>query len=587
MGVVQKSKKWGDSMNQSNETRKIAYFSMEIALESTLPTYSGGLGVLAGDTIKSAADLRVPMVGVSLLYRKGYFYQLIDSEGMQSEQPVRWEIENYLTKLPEKITVEIEGQEVVINIWEYRVESSSGFDVPVYFLDSDDPSNSDWHRSLTDSLYGGDEKYRLCQETILGIGGIRALRALGYNNIRRFHLNEGHASLLTLELLKEECAGKSLHQATEEEIERVRKKCVFTTHTPVPAGHDQFPLDLAQSVLGEMMPPELKNIICCDDKLNMTYLALNLSNYVNGVAKKHGEISSLMFSGHKIEAITNGIYAPFWASGPFKKLFDKYIQNWREDNFSFRSAISVPRAEIWEAHLQAKKQLLDYINQEENFDLDIHAFTIGFARRSATYKRADLIFRDVERLKQIVKDQGPIQIIFSGKSHPKDAQGKALIQKIYEAKKMLEGDMRIIYLSNYNVHIAYLMVAGVDIWLNNPRAPMEASGTSGMKAALNGVPSFSVLDGWWIEGCLEGMTGWAIGNHHEEAKFNLSPEEEQAVDESDAASLYDKLENKILPLFYQRPDEYRTIMRNSIALNGAFFTTQRMVQQYVVNAYYR
>lgn len=574
-------------MNQPRKARKIAYFSMEIALESSLPTYSGGLGVLAGDTIKSAANLEVPMVAICLLYRKGYFFQRIDSEGRQTEEPVEWEIENFLHKRPETLTVTIEGEEVTINLWEYKAIGLKGFQIPVYFLDSDHPSNSEWHRSLTDVLYGGDEKYRLCQEVILGIGGVRALRALGYDNIERFHMNEGHASLLTIELLREECKGKSINDASEEEISQVRQQCVFTTHTPVPAGHDQFSWELAQSVLGEMTPTALKDLACCEDKLNMTYLALNLSHYINGVAKKHGEISNLMFAGHKIEAITNGVYAPFWASAPFQKLFDQYIVNWREDNFSFRSALQLPMENIWETHIQAKKLLLDYINQKENYSMDLQTFTIGFARRSATYKRADLIFRDLERLKKIVKEKGPIQIIFSGKAHPKDAQGKILIQKVYEAKKQLENELKIIYLPNYNVQIAKLLVAGVDLWLNNPRAPMEASGTSGMKAALNGVPSLSVLDGWWIEGCLEEVTGWAIGDEQEEAKFNFSQEEKEKIDQSDAKSLYDKLENRILPLFYQQPNQYRSIMRNCIALNGAFFTTQRMVQQYVVNAYFR
>ena len=574
-------------MDIATDERKIAYFSMEIALESSLPTYSGGLGVLAGDTIKSAASLKVPMVGVSLLYRKGYFYQKIDAQGNQIEETVKWSVENYLKKRSETVTVTIEGEEVFVNIWEYSVRNGGTFVVPVYFLDCDHPSNPEWHRSLTDTLYGGDDKYRLCQEMILGIGGVRALRAMGYHDIQRFHMNEGHASLLTLELLKEGCEERNFQEVTQVDIDQVREQCVFTTHTPVPAGHDQFSWEMVKQVLGDMAPVNLRDVVCCDEKLNMTYLALNLSNYVNGVAQKHGEISNLMFAGHKIEAITNGIYAPFWASKPFQELFDQYIENWREDNFSFRSALSLPREKIWDAHLKAKKLLLNFINQEENFSLDMQTFTIGFARRSASYKRADLIFRDLDRLKQIVRDKGPIQMIFGGKAHPKDAEGKALIQKIYEAKAHLQDDLRIIYLENYNVHIAYLMVAGVDIWLNTPRAPMEASGTSGMKAALNGVPSLSVLDGWWIEGCLEGVTGWAIGSEQEETKFKLSPEEEEAIDRSDADSLYDKLENHILPMFYHDPNEYKKVMRNAIALNGAFFTTQRMVQQYVVNAYFR
>jgi glycogen phosphorylase len=568
--------------------RKIAYFSMEIALDSSLPTYSGGLGVLAGDTIRSAASLRVPMVAVTLLYRKGYFFQKLAEDGTQQEFPVEWNIENFLVKREETATMTIEGNPITIGVWEYQAVDGSDYRVPVYFLDTDIEGNQEWHRTFTDTLYGGDKKYRLCQEAVLGIGGVKILRAMGYEDIERFHMNEGHASLLTLELLHEQMEKQGEDVApTEADFEAVQEKCVFTTHTPVPAGHDKFPMDLVKEVLGDVCHGELENVIVCDGMLNMTYLALNFSNYVNGVARKHGEVSRLMFAGHQIDAITNGVYAPFWVSDPFQELFDENLINWREDNYSFRSALSIPLEQIWESHLSAKKLLIDFINEKRNISLDLHALTIGFARRSASYKRADLLFWDIERLKEIVRNHGPLQVIYGGKAHPRDEEGKALIRRIFEMKEQLKDEIKIVYLPNYNVQIAHLMVAGVDVWLNTPRAPMEASGTSGMKAALNGVPSLSVLDGWWIEGCLEGVTGWAIGKLHEENRFDFSAEELHMRDREDAESLLYKLDKEVLPLYYGDREGFIKVMRNGIALNGAFFNTQRMVQQYVLNAYYR
>lgn len=573
-------------MNHEIE-RSIAYFSMEIALESSMPTYSGGLGALAGDTIRSAADLRVPMVGVCLLYRKGYFFQTLQADGAQSEAATEWVVENFLTKTPARVSVMIEGREVFIEAWRYEAVSRKGFTLPVYFLDTDVAGNSEEDRKLTYQLYGGDLKYRLNQEVILGIGGVKMLRALGYNSITTFHMNEGHASLLTLELLEESRIKAERHEINQEDIEKVRRMCVFTTHTPVPAGHDQFPLSLVEQVLGRHAIFEMKNIFCHEGNLNMTYLALNLSEYVNGVAKKHGEISQLMFASHTIDAITNGVYAPFWVSQSFQTLFDRYIPNWREDNFSFRYALNIPTHEVWDAHLKAKKLLFDFITQETNIALDIHTLTIGFGRRSATYKRGDLLFRDPERLRRIVKDFGKLQIVYAGKAHPKDQEGKELIKRIFHAMNTLKNDIKIVYLENYDLKLAKLMTSGSDIWLNTPRPPMEASGTSGMKAALNGVPSLSVLDGWWIEGCIEGVTGWSIGKSHEEYPYDPHQKDFTQVDDEDARSLYEKLEGQVIPFYYENREEFIHVMLNSIALNGSFFNTHRMVQQYMLNAYLR
>lgn len=552
---------------------------MEIGLETGVPTYSGGLGVLAGDTIRAAADLKIPMVAITLLHRRGYFYQRLDASGWQSEEPVDWVVGDFLTEMPQRVSVTIEGRAVQVRAWKYEVSDSGDFTVPVYFLDADLEENSEWDRTLTHYLYGGDQHYRLCQEIVLGIGGVKMLRALGHNEIERFHLNEGHSSLLAMELLDEEVLRSGRQSITHDDVEAVRKKCVFTTHTPVPAGQDQFPIDLVNRVLGRREVDEMRDVFCCGDVLNMTYLALNLSHYINGVAKKHGEISRLMFGGYNIDAITNGIHAATWAAESFFQLYDRYIPGWRQDNFSLRYALSIPKEEVWQAHAQAKKSLIQFVNSETNAGMDVDFLTLGFARRSAAYKRADLLFTDVDRLKAIAAKAGGLQIIYGGKAHPQDAAGKELIKKIFSVKETLRRAVKIAYLQNYSMEIAKRMVAGVDIWLNTPQPPFEASGTSGMKAAVNGVPSLSVLDGWWIEGCIEGLTGWSIGPM---PKANGTSENHSA----DAASLYDKLEHIIVPLFYHDRSGFLDVMRHAIALNGSFFNTHRMLQQYVLKAYF-
>lgn len=557
----------------------IAYFSMEIGLDPGIPTYSGGLGILAGDTIRAAANLKIPMIAVSLLHRKGYFFQKLDDTGWQTEAPAEWSVEDFLIELPNRVSVIIEGRTVMLRAWKYDLIGFSGSVVPVYFLDADVEENSEWDRTLTHHLYGGDLHYRLCQEVILGIGGVRMLRALGFQNIKRFHMNEGHSSLLTLELINEFKSQKKLSSVTDEVIEQVRKKCVFTTHTPVPAGHDQFPMDLVKQVLGQPELLEFPRLCTHEGVLNLTYLALNLSHYINGVAKKHQEVSSLMFANYTIDSITNGVNASSWTSKPFQDVFDKYIPGWREDNFNLRYALSIPDEQVWQAHQQAKKQLIQYVNREVNLGMDVDILTLGFARRSATYKRADLLFDDIERIKTIVSEAGAIQIIFAGKAHPKDQGGKELIKRIFQVKESIKKEIKIAYLENYDMELGKLITSGVDVWLNTPIPPLEASGTSGMKAALNGIPSLSILDGWWIEGCIEGVTGWAIGNG--QLGVNV-PENRQ----DDARSLYDKLEQIIVPMFYNERDRFITIMRHAIALNGSFFNTQRMMQQYVLKAYF-
>jgi starch phosphorylase len=580
--------------------RKIAYFSMEIALESAMPTYSGGLGVLAGDTIRSAADLQLPMVAVSQLHRAGHFHQRFDAHGWQTEEPVEWNVAQFLTEMPARATLSIEGRTVCLRCWKYQVQGIGGYSVPVYLLDTDLPENSDWDRKLTSVLYGGDSHYRLCQEVVLGMGGVRMLRALGYEKIDRFHMNEGHASLLTLELLQEEAAKAQRKLISVGDLASVRHRCIFTTHTPVPAGHDQFALASLGTILG--FRDDLSDVMDVDmvsrvfgrhdargqtklmpgsqAALNMTYLGLNMSRYVNGVAKRHGEVSRMMFAGYHIDAITNGVHAATWTSPHFQALYDRYIPDWRQDSFSLRHAESIPTTKICAAHHQAKTELVALVNEQCHLAMSPEVFTIGFARRVTAYKRADLLFTDLERLKKVAAQAGGLQVIYAGKAHPSDHEGKRLIRHIFELKDVLKDSVTISFLRNYDMGLAKLITSGVDLWLNTPQPPLEASGTSGMKAALNGVPSLSIVDGWWMEGLIEGVTGWAIGD-----------EKRQREDESsglrDAASLYEKLERVIIPMFSGHRDRYAEVMRHAVAVNGSFFNTQRMLQQYVLSAYFR
>jgi glycogen phosphorylase len=555
----------------------VAYFSMEICLEQAIPTYSGGLGVLAGDTLRSAADLEIPMAGVTLLHRKGYFQQQIDADGNQIERPVEWRPEEILEPLDVTVSVKLEGRDVRVRPWKYIVKGVGGHEVPVLLLDTALPENSAWDQTLTDSLYGGDIYYRLCQEIILGLGGAAVLQALGYDGGTLYHLNEGHAALVTLCLLERQLAGRPLFEVNDEDIEAVRRRCVFTTHTPVPAGHDKFPLDMVRKALG----PEQTLLVerahgVVEGQLNMTHLALHLTRFVNGVAMRHRDVSQGMFPGYPIDSITNGVHAVTWTAEPFKELFDRRIPEWRSDNYYLRYAVGIPLPEVREAHERCKREFFAEVERRTKIVLDPKVFTIGFARRATPYKRADLIFSFPDRLAQIAKSVGPIQIVYGGKAHPHDMGGKELIRRIHEAAKKLDGSVRVVYLEGYEMALAQQLVPGVDLWLNNPMKPLEASGTSGMKAALNGVPSLSVLDGWWIEGHVENVTGWSIGS-------GIEPEGDPLKDAND---MYVKLERTILPLFYGLPMAYAQVMRSAIALNGSFFNTQRMVEQYVRNAYW-
>ena len=561
-----------EARNYSNMDGHAAYFSMEIAIQPDMPTYSGGLGVLAGDTLRAAADLGIPLAAVTLAHRKGYFRQSLDAQGQQTETSQPWD-PSKLPLIEHRVAVTIEGRPVFVQAWRYDMEGVTGHTIPIYLLDTDLEQNDPRDRALTDHLYGGDNDYRLAQEIVLGMGGARMLEALAYD-VNVYHMNEGHAALLTVAVLEKQLNGGAFSSATERDLEAVKQKCVFTTHTPVPAGHDRFTMEQAYRILG----PEYVHLLeriggSHDGMLNMTYIALNFSRFVNGVAMMHMKVSREMFPGVQIDGITNGVHAGTWTGPEMKVVFDQYFPRWKEDNIHLRYAIDIPAAEIAAAHLAQKRTLFAVVKERTGVELDETVFTIGFARRVATYKRADLLFSDPERLAKMAETFGGLQILYGGKAHPHDMPGKALIRRVFEAAaKLTSAKMHIVYLENYEWSLGQLLTSGVDVWLNNPERPLEASGTSGMKAALNGVPSLSILDGWWIEGCTEGVTGWAI--------------EDGANSEDEACNLYNKLEKAVLPLYYQKREEWNALMGTTIAHNGSFFNTQRMLQQYLVNAYY-
>ncbi len=555
--------------------RTVAYFSMEIALHPDLPTYSGGLGVLAGDTLRSAADIGTPLVAVSLAHRRGYFRQSLSPVGQQTEADVPWSPERRLPSADRTIELWMNGRRVLVEAWRFDVVGATGHIIPVFLLDTDVDGNDPWDRTLTDKLYGGDTFYRLCQETVLGMGGIHMLHALGCRP-EVHHMNEGHAALLSLGLLEDgfgPMAGRPLDQATDADFDEVARQCIFTTHTPVPAGHDQFGPDQMLQILG----PQRSRVIeraggMHNGCMNMTYIALRFSRFCNGVAMQHGKVSQHMFPSAAVHAVTNGVHAATWLSRPFQQLLDAEIPAWRTDNQYFRSVYGIAPRQIAATHRLGKERLFNIVRDRTTHRLDPEILTLGFARRVATYKRASLLFHDIDRLSAIAEKIGGLQILYAGKAHPADNLGKSLIRDVFAAAGRVQSPaLRVLYLENYDWELGALLTQGVDVWVNTPLRPYEASGTSGMKAALNGVPSLSTLDGWWIEGCVEGATGWAIEDRETEAE--------------EAASLYEKLEHGIAPLFADKGNWAR-MQQHCIALNGSFFNTQRMLEQYVRNAYF-
>jgi glycogen phosphorylase len=540
---------------------------MEIGISSKMPTYSGGLGVLAGDIVKSSADLRLQMVAITLVSRKGYFRQKLTEQGDQLEFPDEWDPAKTLSLMPNTVTVNIEGRPVKVQAWLHEYQSVTGGMVPILFLDTDMEENAPEDRRITDCLYGGDRRYRLKQEIVLGIAGTRLLKNLPFK-IRKYHMNEGHSSLLTLELLKDNGM----------DAEKVRNLCVFTTHSPVEAAFDQFSYDLIQHVLGnEYLQSDMKQY-AGNENLNMAYLALNLSKYVNGVSIAHVDYSRKLFPGRYIRAVTNGVHSSTWTNLHFRQLFDKYIPGWTNEPILLAKASEIPNREIWDAHTKAKNDLLTFVEKTNGVTLEPNALTIGFARRATGYKRSTLIFSDLHRLNDVDR-RGKIQFIFAGKAHPNDTDGKKLIRQIHDYARILKDQVSVVYLENYNMDIAAKLTSGVDVWLNTPLPPLEASGTSGMKAAHNGVINFSVLDGWWMEGCIEGVTGWAIGPHPREV---LAESERR---EAELQDLYSKLEYLIVPKFYNHKDEWITLMKNSIAKIAYYFQTQWVMRRYITEAY--
>lgn len=555
---------------------RVAYFSMEIALCNEVPTYAGGLGVLAGDTLRSAADLEVPLVAVTLASTSGYFRQTIDAEGRQAEQTDSWDPSKWAVPLGAIVAVTIEGRRVWVGGWLYVLKGHMNGTQPVVLLDTDLQQNDTDDRAISRQLYGGDEAYRLKQEIVLGIGGTRMLQALGFK-LRQYHMNEGHSALLALELLRryahppeEVRPGESAY-----DILRVRELCCFTTHTPVEAGHDKFSYDLVRRVLGDYIDLSTLQHLAGAEHLNMTRLALNLSEYVNGVARRHAEVSRTMFPGYRVHAVTNGVHPFTWTSEPFRRLYDARLPGWcHEAELLMRAACCITDEAIQAAHVEAKQRLIDEVKTRTGVALSMDCFTIGFARRMTAYKRPDLLFSDLQRLKSMAR-RHPIQIVLAGKAHPQDSAGKQLIEVLHSHMRELSDVIPMAYLPDYDMSTALTLVSGVDVWLNTPLRPMEASGTSGMKAAFNGVPHLSVLDGWWVEGCIEGITGWAIGD------------DDSFTNGDDAEHLYQKLQETILPLFYQDQSGWTVVMKGAITQCASYFNSQRMMRRYASEAYVR
>ena len=598
----------------------IAYFSAEFGFHESIPNYSGGLGILASDHCKSASDLDLNFVAIGLLYRHGYFRQQIDKEGIQGainlnqnfyHLPIR-EVRRGDTKL--LISVPILDREVFTRLWELRVGR-----VNVYLLDTDIPENTAEDRLITAELYGGDLEMRMRQEIMLGIGGVKALTALGIQP-DVFHMNEGHSAFLALERIRLNVVEKKLDFYSALQV--VAAANVFTTHTPVPAGQDSFSREMMLKYFGkfakELNIPfdELFSFgqtrLNPNDPLSMTILALRLSRHANGVSKLHGEVTRSLWkdvwSGvpvHEvpITSITNGVHTKTWMAPEFAALYRKHLGAWEEhltEPQFWRGVIDIPDAQLWETHQKLKRRLIDFVRDRErqrrermgespefirkvNRILDPETLTIGFARRFATYKRGTLLFSDKERLKRLVNDTTrPVQFIFAGKAHPRDEAGKALIQEVYKFSREPGLENRVVFLEDYDSYIARRLVQGVDLWLNHPLRPLEASGTSGMKSAPNGGINLSVLDGWWREG-YNGSNGWAIG-----AEIDNGTTEFQ--NEVDASSLYQLLENQIVPLYYAKPDgklplAWLQLMRESIRSVTPVFNTQRMVKEYTEQLY--
>jgi len=548
----------------------VAYFSLEIALENSLKSYAGGLGILAGDLLRSATDLELPMVGISLLNDQGYFQQAIDSSGRQQAEPVTDYDFSKLEKLAPIVSVNIGQEPVKIRAWQYSFRRNTHIG-PVILLDTNCPENSASARQLTRRLYSGDKFDRLKQKIILGRGGYKMLQALGYGNLQKLHLNEGHGVLAALELFL-----SSSQPDSDSRLAAVRQQGVFTTHTPVNEAINTYSVKEMLDYQPDF-PVNLPGLVQ-EEQINMARVGLYFSGYSNAVSKSHQRVAQKMFPEYSIQAITNGVHAATWTAPEFQELYDEYLPGWRSSGQKFLQASLIPAEKLAAAHQGAKRRLLDYIYQKQKIELSPEIITLGLARRFTPYKRLDLLFFDLERLLALQKKAGPIQIICAGKAHPQDQSGQAAISRIQKIKRDYYDQLKLVFLEDYDLGQAQLITAGVDVLLNTPRPPFEASGTSGMKAAHNGVPQLSTLDGWWPEGYLAGKTGWTIGQ-------GLSQADDPEIDAHDAASLYQLLEEEVLPLYYQQPGQWQELSREAIAHNASIFNTNRAMQQYWQEAY--
>jgi starch phosphorylase len=547
---------------------RVAYFTMEIGLKGSIPTFAGGLGVLAADLMRAASDTELSCACITMCWQHGYLEQKISSDGTQIYSDKAWDMDKELRWLPQRVTVQVEKRDVVVGVRVYELMHGENV-MPIYFLDTNLQENRPEDRDICDRLYGGDQAMRIKQEIVLGFGGVKMLRALGYADVKHFHLNEGHCAFLTLELLRERGF----------DDEAVKKSCAFTTHTPVKAGHDVFPYDLAWKIVGDGLPWHIKKL-AGEDALSMTTLAMTLSAYTCGVSRVHGGVSRKMLNNEKIDAITNGVHHIEWAAPAMQTLFDKRIPGWRErPELLADHCRDLADVELWEAHQASKRRLMDAVNAvhpEDHFDPDI--LTIASARRVVPYKRPELLYTNLERLKEI--GSGRIQIIHAGNAHPADPFSMAVIQRMIERSAALRGCIKIAYMPNYNPDLAKLLVGGADVWLNTPMRLHEASGTSGMKAALNGTLNLSTLDGWWVEAYeRDPESGWRIGPLAEA----LDADDETR--KIDAEDLYTQLQYEVIPEYYY-PDRVRWIrrMKRSIGLLG-YFNAQRCLQEYMQRAW--
>ena len=623
-GYINSKNTWFSKKYPNNKNDLIAYFSAEYGLDETVPIYSGGLGILSGDHLKSASDLGIPLVAVGLLYKNGYFHQKIDGYGNQKSiykdidlmnMPINPVKDKKGTDL--KILLKLPGQNLYLKVWNIKVGR-----VTLYLLDSDIPENTDEdYRNITLRLYGGDQEMRIKQEIVLGMGGVNLLKTLELNP-SVYHMNEGHSSFLLLEVMKNIVKEKKVAFPIARDI--TSSQTVFTTHTPVPAGNDIFPVELVEKYfkgywtkLGidkeTFLRLGMKPNDNMDSGFNMGILALKIAGKKNGVSKLHGAVSRELFGDvwpniaaneSPITHITNGVHTCSWLAPNIKKLYNKYLIPYWQDSIqvddTWKKINNIPNAELWNEHMVRKQRLLELVKQNVTANmrsngksyeeineiiskLNPNALTIGFARRFATYKRATLIFRDLERITQILNNADrPVQLIFAGKAHPADKEGQDLIRYIYEISMKPQFKGKIFILENYNIGIARYLVSGVDVWLNNPRRPMEASGTSGQKASVNGVINFSVLDGWWAEG-YNSKNGWTIGTNDEYDSYEIQ-------DNADSASIYNTLENKIIPIYYDRDkngisEKWMQIMKNSIISTGGRYSTSRMLCDYTNKLY--